>query len=103
MGIFLALFILEKFTGVISRFLRIVFCRCLHRDVESVFSDDLYRDVTSEAQIKEYNEAKELHKQISNSLKTDPLNEFQALRTYYRNRIELKMKQIKYHIACDLA
>ena len=73
---FLALFILEKFTGVISRVFKTVFCRCLHRDVESLFSNDLYRDVTGEAQYKEYKETEELHKQISDSLKADPLNEF---------------------------
>ena len=85
MGIFVVLFILEKVSGTFSRAMGKFCCCCLYKDAEpDVFSSDIYRDISSEAQRKEYEEAKILNKKITTLVKNDPHNEFIALRNYYK-------------------
>lgn len=65
-GIFLILFIIEKVSGTWSRLMSKLCCFCLYRDTEpELFSQDIYKDVSAEAQHKEYTEAKALQKTVS--------------------------------------
>lgn len=84
-GIFCVLFILEKVSGTFSRIMGKFCCCCLYKDAEpDVFSSDIYRDISSEAQRKEYEESKLLNKKIATLVKNDPHSEFIALRNYYK-------------------
>ena len=66
MGIFCILFIIEKVSGTFSRIMGKLCCCCLYKDSEpEVFSNDIYRDISAEAQRKEYDEAKRLNKKIA--------------------------------------
>ena len=79
-------------------------CCCLYKDAEpDVFSSDIYRDISAEAQRKEYEEAKLLNKKLTALVKNDPHNEFVALRNYYKQRIQLKVKTIRYQLLCQLS
>lgn len=54
-GIFVILFIVEKITGFISGLIDKLCCCCMYRDTEPALnSNDLFRDISSEAQRKEY-------------------------------------------------
>lgn len=79
-------------------------CCCLYKDAEpDVFSGDIYRDVSAEAQRKEYEETKLQNKKIAATVKNDPHNEFIALRNYYKQRMQLKVKTIRYQLLCQLS
>ena len=103
-GIFLIFFIMEKVSGTFSRIMDKVCCRCLHKDSgPGAFSNDLFCDIGSEAQRKEYAEAKATLTALKDKIRKEPHNEFLALRTYYMQRLELKIKSIRYHLLCGLS
>ena len=61
-GIFIVLFIMEKVSGTFSRIMGKVCCCCLYKDAEpDAFSNDLYCDIGSEAQRKEYMNVKAIY------------------------------------------
>ena len=79
-------------------------CCCLYKDAEpDVFSNDIYRDIPADKQRKEYEETKQLLKKVTSDIKKDPHNEFIALRNYYKQRIQLKVKTIRYQLLCQLS
>jgi hypothetical protein len=81
-----------------------VCCRCLYKEEEpDSFSDNIYKDITLEMQWKEYEDTKQLMKDCTRRMKLDPQSEYNALRAYYKTRLELKLRFIKYQLACTLA
>ena len=99
--IFIALFIMEKVSGTWSRIMGKLCCCCLYKDDDpEAFSDDLFRDISPEAQRKEFAEAKQTLRKVEDSLKKDPHNEFVELRKYYANRLRLKVEAMRYHLYC---
>lgn len=98
------LFIIEKLTGTCSGMMGKLCCCCLYRNTESVnTSTDLYRDISSEAQRKEYLEAKDNLKRVKNSVAKEEHSEWTALRQYASDRFTLKIKTIKYALECALS
>lgn len=103
-GIFVILFVIEKITSGISSCIGKICCCCLYKNAQpDIFSNDLYKDISKANQHKEYAEAKKLHKEISNNCLKDPHNEFSALRNYYKQRTQLKVKSIRYQLLCALS
>ena len=102
--IFVVLFIIEKVSGTFSRLMGKFCCCCLYKDTEpDVFSNDIYKDIPADSQRKEYVETKALQKKVNESLKKDPHNEFTQLRNYYKHRLLLKVKSIRYELLCGLS
>lgn len=103
-GLFTILFIIEKITGGISSCVNKLCCCCMRKDEQpDIFSNDLYKDISKANQHKEYAESKKLQKEISNNCLKDPHNEFSALRNYYKQRMQLKVKTIRYNLLCALS
>ena len=104
-GVFGVMFVFEKVSGTFSRLIGRVCCkRCLYKDAEpEIFSNDLFLELPAEAQRKEYDDAKRRLKMLKGQLEKDEHHEFAALRSYYRARIDLKIKNIRYHMACGLS
>ena len=98
-SIFVVLFIIEKVTHTFSKIIEKICCCCLRKDAEeAVFSNDLYCDISSDAQRKEYIEAKRQMKLINESIQKDQYHEFAAMRSYYAERMTLKVNSIKYRL-----
>ena len=104
---------MEKVSGTWSRIMGEVCCRCLTKKdyngccrnkedddfAEDEFSDDLFLELSPEAQRKEFAEAQRTLRKVADSLK-DEHNEFIDLRRYYKNRLELKVEAMRYHLYC---
>lgn len=102
-GVFVILFIIEKITGFISGIVGKLCCCCLYRNTEaSLVSTDLFRDISSDAQRKEYMEAKDSLRRVKNSVAKEEYSEWTALRQYATDRFSLKIKTIKYALECAL-
>lgn len=102
--IFLCVFLFEKLTSFFSASMGKIFCCCLNRTVEGpVFSNNLYKEIPSEAQRKEYLETKSMIKKIKSTISKEEHSEWSALRAYYIERLTLKVKSIKYELECALS
>ena len=102
-GLFVIFFIVEKTTTFFSKLMGKLFCCGLKRDEEEMtFSSDIYKDISSEAQRKEYFEAKQLRSQVSTAIKKDEHSEFSSLREYYKQRLILKVISIRFQLKCAL-
>jgi len=76
-SIFCALFIIEKVSGFFSRVLGKLCCCCLYRDTEpQTFSNEIFCEVSSEAQRKDYDETKAQIKNLSIAIAKEPNSEF---------------------------
>lgn len=104
-GVFGVMFVFEKVSGTFSRLMGRLCCRrCLYKDADpEIFSSDLFLELPAEAQRKEYDDAKRRLKMLKGVIEKDSHNEFVALRCYYKERINLKLKSIRYHMACGLS
>lgn len=103
-GIFMIFFIIEKLTGFFSRVMGRLCCCCLYRDQEpEVFSNDIFREISSESQRKEYLETKQLVKKMNESIEKEPNSEFTQLRKYYKQRLAYKIKNMRYHLLCAMS
>lgn len=101
---FLCLFLIEKLTGFFSATMGKIFCCCLNRSVEGpVFSNNFYKEISSDSQRKEYLETKSMIKKIKSYNSKEEHSEWSALRAYYIERLNLKIKSIKYELECALS
>lgn len=102
--VFLCLFLIEKLTSFFSASMGKIFCCCLNRSVEGpVFSNNLYKEIHSDAQRKEYLETKRMINKIKRTISKEEQSEWAALRAYYIERMTLKIKSIKYELECAVS
>lgn len=116
--LFLLLFIAEQFTGVVTGFLELVFC-CLSKTSkkDKTFSNDIFSELSRDAQLQEYTETKMQIREVdqllkkmeikklemaSNKKKVNSIPTNKDVLVYHRKRLNLKLEQIRLAVMQDL-